>query len=309
MATYNVLGEYTEISENETSIYHQNARIKKIENLEKCKNLKELKLISNCVEKIENLENNLELENLELYENSIKKIENISMLTKLKVLDLSFNKIKIIENLDKLVNLEELYLSSNKISKIENLENCKKLRLLELGYNKIRKIENLESLTNLEELWLGKNKITEMDLPYLPKLKKLSLQNNRLTEWNEKSINNILQITELYLNSNKLSCIVESVKNLKELKIFDLSCNEIKDITICSDLKSVEEFWFNDNNIEDFKMVENLIHNDNLRTLYLEKNKIETTLGDKYRKIIIETLPQLTQLDAVPVKPLKISKT
>lgn len=308
MATYNVLGEITEFNENETSICHQYSRIKKIENLEKCKNLKELMLISNCIEKIENLEENQELEHLELYENMIRKIENISMLTKLRVLDLSFNKIKIIENLDALVNLEELYLSSNKIAKIENLDSCKKLRLLELGYNKIRKIENIENLTNLEELWLGKNKITEMKLPYLPKLKKLSLQNNRLTDWCGTSINNILYINELYLSYNKISYIIECVKNLKELKIFDLSYNEIENITICSELKSVEELWLNSNKISSFEMIENLKGNTNLKTLYLEKNQIEETLLDSYRDTIIKTLPQLVQLDALPITPIKITK-
>lgn len=308
MATYNVLGEITELNENETTICHQYARIKKIENLEKCKKLKVLMLISNCIEKIENLEENRELEHLELYENMIRKIENISMLTKLRVLDLSFNKIKNIENLDTLVNLEELYLSSNKIAKIENLESCKKLRLLELGYNKIRKIENIENLTNLEELWLGKNKITEMKLPYLPKLKKLSLQNNRLTEWCETSINNILDINELYLSYNKIDYIIECVKNLKELKIFDLSYNEIENITICSELKSVEELWLNCNKISSFAMVENLKGNTNLKTLYLEKNPVEQTLLDSYRDTIIKTLPQLVQLDALPITPIKITK-
>lgn len=308
MASYNALKDITELNENETYICHQYSRIKKIENLEKCKKLKVLMLISNCIEKIENLGENTELEHLELYENMIKKIENISMLTRLKVLDLSFNKIKIIENLDTLVNLEELYLSSNKIAKIENLGNCKKLRLLELGYNKIRKIENIENLVNLEELWLGKNKITQMELPYLPKLKKLSLQNNRLTEWCEKSINNVLNLTELYLSSNKLNYILDSVKNLKGLKIFDLAYNEIENIMICSELQSVEDLWLNNNKIQNFTMIENLKANKNLKTLYLEKNKVAEDLLDSYRDTVIKTLPQLVQLDALFTTPIKLSQ-
>ncbi|GAW80028.1 protein phosphatases PP1 regulatory subunit sds22 [Plasmodium gonderi] len=309
MTTYNVLGEITTFDEKETIISHQYARIRKIENVDKCKNLKILQLISNCIEKIENLENNLELENLELYENSIKKIENICMLTNLKILDLSFNKIRIIENIDTLINLEELYLSSNKIAKIENLQNCKKLRLLELGYNKIRKIENLENLTNLEELWLGKNKIEELNIPFFPKLKKLSLQHNRLTNWSVDSIQNIPQVTELYVSYNKLSFIIDNIKELKHLKVFDLSYNEIENILICSELKSVEELWLNNNNIHNIEMIKNLRENENLKTLYLEKNEIQETLKDNYRSQIISILPQLKQLDALPISPIKVSQS
>ncbi|ETW56420.1 hypothetical protein PFUGPA_01593 [Plasmodium falciparum Palo Alto/Uganda] len=260
-----------------------------------------LKLISNCIEKLENLENNVQLEHLELYENMIKKIENISMLINLKVLDLSFNKIKIIENLETLVNLEELYLSSNKISKIENLQNCKKLRLLELGYNKIRMIENIEHLTNLEELWLGKNKIEQINLPYLPKLKKLSVQHNRLTDICEKSIKNILCVEELYISYNKINHIIDTFKDLKHLKVFDLSYNEINNISICSYLKSLEELWLNNNNIDNLEMIKKLSTIENLKTLYLEKNKIQDNLKENYRKTIIHILPQLKQLDALPI--------
>lgn len=39
MATYNVLGEITTFDENETIISHQYSRIRKIENIEKCKKL------------------------------------------------------------------------------------------------------------------------------------------------------------------------------------------------------------------------------------------------------------------------------
>ncbi|SBT33013.1 protein phosphatases PP1 regulatory subunit sds22, putative [Plasmodium ovale wallikeri] len=308
MATYNVLGELTPFDEDETVISHQYSRIKKIENVGKCKKLKTLQLISNCIEKIENLESNLELEHLELYENMIKKIENISMLKKLKVLDLSFNRIKVIENLDSLENLEELYLSSNKIAKIENLQNCKSLKLLELGYNKIRKIENLEGLTNLEELWLGKNKIEEFELPELPKLKKLSLQHNRLTNWSIKSIDNILSVTELYLSYNKLSTIIDNVNKMKCLKVLDLSYNEIENIFVCSELKSVEELWLNNNNINNLDMIKQLSNNENLKTLYLEKNIIQDILKDNYREKIISILPQLKQLDALLINPIKVSK-
>ncbi|EAA22066.1 protein phosphatase-1 regulatory subunit 7 alpha2, partial [Plasmodium yoelii yoelii] len=308
MATYNVLGEITTFDENETIISHQYSRIRKIENIEKCKKLMTLQLISNCIEKIENLENNVELEHLELYENSIKKIENISMLINLKVLDLSFNKIKVIENLDALVNLEELYLSSNKISKIENLENCKNLRLLELGYNKIRKIENIENLKNLEELWLGKNKIEQLELPELPKLKKLSLQHNRLTKWDEKSINNVLSLNELYLSYNKLNEINDKIKELKYLKVLDLAYNEIENILICSELKHLEELWLNNNNIKSLDMIIKLKNNENLKTLYLEKNEIQDNLKDTYRDQIISILPQIQQLDALLVSPTNLVK-
>ncbi|KAK2198255.1 bifunctional WD40 repeat/G-protein beta WD-40 repeat/WD40-YVTN repeat-like-containing domain superfamily/WD40 repeat [Babesia duncani] len=60
------------------------ARVKRIENLDQCVNLKKLVLSSNVIEKIENLDNNTLLEHLDLYQNKIEKIENISHLKSLK---------------------------------------------------------------------------------------------------------------------------------------------------------------------------------------------------------------------------------
>lgn len=132
-------------------------------------------------------------------------------------------------------------------------------------------IENIEHLTNLEELWLGKNKIEQINLPYLPKLKKLSVQHNRLTDICEKSIKNILCVEELYISYNKINHIIDTFKDLKHLKVFDLSYNEINNISICSYLKSLEELWLNNNNIDNLEMIDptNSIHYYPFDTLHL----------------------------------------
>ena len=42
-------------------------------------------------------------------------------------------------------------------------------------------MENLETLIDLQELWLGRNRIKFINLCGLKRIKKLSLQSNRLT--------------------------------------------------------------------------------------------------------------------------------
>ncbi|ETW36175.1 hypothetical protein PFTANZ_03093 [Plasmodium falciparum Tanzania (2000708)] len=138
-------------------------------------------------------------------------------------------------------------------------------------------IENIEHLTNLEELWLGKNKIEQINLPYLPKLKKLSVQHNRLTDICEKSIKNILCVEELYISYNKINHIIDTFKDLKHLKVFDLSYNEINNISICSYLKSLEE------------LCRNNIHH------HKKKNEVNNTL-EEYKDIIPDIEIQIENL-------------
>jgi len=93
---YTPLGsEECPINADDTEVEYSMAfRIPKIENLEKCKELRFLGLRKNLITKLEGLDENTGLEELELYDNRIRHIENISHLTNLVFLDLSFNRIK-----------------------------------------------------------------------------------------------------------------------------------------------------------------------------------------------------------------------
>jgi len=297
--TYAQLGTDLPISPDSTTIHFQCARIKKLENLEHCTKLRKLELIANCVEKLENLEANTELEHLELYQNLLKKIENIEHLHQLRVLDLSFNKIRKINCLHNFVHLEKLYLSANKIIEVQGLDALCNLKLLELGANRIRVVTNIAHMTQLEELWLGKNKIVSMELPPLPRLKRVSFQNNRLEEWHPSLFSNCPNITHLYLGHNKLPDFPTYFQNLKQLEELDMASNALQTLPRM-DLPALKEYWLNYNNISSLDQVRTLDCFPQLETVYLEHNPIwkPPPHDDLYKNAILTVVPYLKQLDS-----------
>ena len=309
-------GEDIEVNTDDEEIIVQHFRVKKIENLEKCTNLKNLTIVASCVSRLESLTTNVNLVHLEVYQGLLRKIENISHLRSLLVLDLSFNEIGKIEGISDLVLLEKLYLSNNHITRIEGLETLRNLKVLELGSNRIRKIENIENLSNLEELWLGKNKINELNniCGVFPNLKQLSLQSNRLTIWppvdffNEK----IPNLQSLYLGSNQLpNPDQNTLEGLIHIQELDLSCNMMTEIPNFQTTTLIEELWMNDNLIPDtftFNRIGKYF--PKLKTLYMERNPVQTECPLDYRtQALANAPPTLQQLDACLVSAERVVNT
>lgn len=297
--TYQQIGTDLDVTPDDEVLHFQCTRIKRLENLEKCKKLRKLELIANCIEKIENLDENLALEHLEIYQSLIKKIDNIEHLVNLRVLDLSFNRIRKINCLLTLTNLEKLYLSANKIVDVQGLDSLVNLKLLELGANRIRTLTDISHMTKLEELWLGKNKLVTMALPPLPSLKRVSLQNNRLEEWDESLFRNCPNITHLYLGHNKLPDFPDYFESLKQLTELDMASNVVSTLRRM-DLPEMAEFWLNYNNVASLEYVEVLNCFPKLETVYLEHNPIwkPPPHDDLYKNAILAAVPYLKQLDA-----------
>ncbi|CDJ35327.1 uncharacterized protein EMH_0025340 [Eimeria mitis] len=296
------LGIDIPLNPDDEELVFQASRIFKIENLNNFKKLKKLALIANEVTVIEGLEEQgPTLEQLELYQNHIKRIDNIQHLTHLRVLDLSFNNIRRIEHLETLVNLRELFLSSNKITKIEGLSTLKELRTLELGSNRIRVVEGIENLKNLNELWLGRNKITRMELPHLPQLTRVSLQSNRIEEWETDLFKNCPKLRELYLSHNNIPSPPTEIRQLVELTVLDLSCNRIEDVENIASLSQLQDLWLNDNKLATVEKVRCLQQLPALGTLYLERNPLQASLGPGYRQAVTDVLPRISQLDAISI--------
>ena len=299
-----------DVHTDDEEVLSQHLRVKRIENLAKCKKLKRLSIVASCVREIEGLDENKDLEELEIYQGLLTQIHNISHLTRLRVLDLSFNNIKRIENLEPLVNLEKLYLSNNKISVIEGLESLTKLRVLELGSNRIRSVDApcFAQLTELEELWLGKNKITDMDgfKPFrFSKLRQLSLQSNRLTKWTPELFGLVAQNLEnVYLGSNQLPDLDERIlesMNPNSLVELDLSCNALTQVPqFPKPMNTLEELWLNDNlidSVESLKCLNRIF--PSLRTIYIERNPVHSQCPLDCRNTIIQHAPKsLEQIDA-----------
>lgn len=97
-----------------THLHLQNKRIRRINRLERCVNLKVLYL----------------------YDNMIEAIENLEFATKLQYLHLENNVIKAIPSLG-LSNLVKLFLDENEISVVRGLESCTKLEELHIAKQRL----------------------------------------------------------------------------------------------------------------------------------------------------------------------------
>lgn len=114
---------------------------------------------------------------------------------------------------------------------------------------------------------------------------------------------------------------IETIENLDKntkLETLDLALNRVAKIENLNHLQELEELWvnstvinlinkfkkfylfvyvqLNDNQVTDWKCIENLMVNKKLATIYLERNEIAKDV--QYRKKIMLTLPWLTKIDA-----------
>eukprot|EP00026_Physarum_polycephalum_P010540 Phypoly_transcript_10706.p1 GENE.Phypoly_transcript_10706~~Phypoly_transcript_10706.p1 ORF type:complete len:331 (+),score=36.47 Phypoly_transcript_10706:44-994(+) len=285
-----------DLSPNLTELDLTNNRLKSLQNLTHLTNLQKLTLRQNLLPSAEALLSLTTLTHLDLYDNQLTSCENFNF-PHVTNLDLSFNHLRHIPNALALPSIKELYFVNNKISAISTgVRNLTTLTLLELGSNRIRNLENLELLVNLEQLWLGMNKITTIqNLDTLTKVTKMSIQSNRLTSIGN-GLANLVSLQELYLSHNGITHI-SGLDTLVNLKILDLSSNQITKLENVTSLRSLEEFWFNDNKAESWEDLETqLTPLTNLRTLYLEGNPL--TKHAQYKSRIIHMFTALVQLDA-----------
>jgi protein phosphatase 1 regulatory subunit 7 len=83
-----------------------------------------------------------------------------------------------------------------------------------------------------------------------------------------------------------------------KLQTLDVAVNKIKKIENIEHLVELEEFWANNNEIEDWNDVYVLETCTKLGTVYLEKNPIQIKFQEQYRRRIMAVLPNLKQIDA-----------
>lgn len=289
-----------------TSLYLTNNRLKVIQKLEPCVNLRDLVLRQNAITAIEGLDTLENLEELDLYINQIEKISSSTFEKnpKLKRLDLSFNQLRTLDEFpsSNLSSLEEMYLIGNKIRHITGMRDMPKLTMLELGDNRIRTIENLDNLTALQGLWLGRNKITQIqNLGALTQLKRLSIQSNRIETIG--GLDHLVHLEELYLSHNGISSM-HGIQNLTNLRVLDLSVNFIEHIEYVENLILLKEFWMNGNKLQSFDELFLLRNAVELETVYLEANPLAS--DPVYEQKALDILPKsLEQLDALMIDEVR----
>ncbi|GMH35388.1 hypothetical protein BSKO_03256 [Bryopsis sp. KO-2023] len=267
--------------------------------------LRKLSLRQNLIENadvVDDFQSKNCLEDLELRDNQFQTLPVLTGFPSLKRLEISYNEIRSMSDISRLgsTSLMELYLASNKITKIEGLELLSTLEILELGSNRIRTIESIGHLTRLTQLWLGRNRITEIqNLASLTMLRQLSLQSNRLETM--QGLEACVGLEELYISHNGIS-VMEGLLGLTNLRVLDLSNNRIAKIEDVDNLKLLEDLWMNDNQIDSYQLLYEAMEGprQTLTTVYLEGNGVAK--DPMYQRKMLEILPNLTQLDANPVR-------
>ena len=99
---------------------------------------------------------------------------------------------------------------------------------------------------------------------------------------------------------------ISLLSEMPSLEIISLSVNHIKDLTVFSKLKNVKELYLKDNHISDFRQIEYLKNCPKLETLCLLDNPISKQ--QNYRQKILDILPFLKKLDDVENEHLDFDK-
>ncbi|KAK9101072.1 hypothetical protein Scep_024502 [Stephania cephalantha] len=231
-----------------------------------------------------------------LRDNKLTKIPDASIFKSLLVFDVSSNEIFSLNGLSKIsATLEELYLSKNEVPKIEQIDHLINLQILELGSNRLEVMENLHNLTNLQELWLGRNHIQAVNLCELKCIKKISLQNNRLTSM--IGFQGCVALEELYLGHNGISKM-EGLSALLNLRVLDVASNKLTAVDDIETLTKLEDLWLNDNQIASLDALDTALAGSrhNLTTIYLTRNPCAS--APNYSIRLRQFFPNLEQIDS-----------
>jgi uncharacterized protein (TIGR03067 family) len=157
--------------------------ISKLDGLEKCKNLLEIKLSKNQIVDLAPLKELSNLQSLDLSANKIADISALKGLTKLQYIELSNNQITKVDALSGMTSLSALYISGNQISDVLPLGSLTNLSSLSLGQNRIKDVGALAKVTRLFSLDLNDNQIEDVTpLTKQPPMSTLQLERNKIAD-------------------------------------------------------------------------------------------------------------------------------
>lgn len=152
-----------------THLHLQGKRLRVIENLEKCSNLKVLYLYDNQIEVIENLDFSKLLSYVYLQNNLISVLPTLD-LTCLRKLYLDDNQIQYVTGLEACTALEELHLANQRLPAFTPLEFdpltlqavAETLQVLEISGCQIKSFKPIAHLTSLRKLFAENNDIVDI---------------------------------------------------------------------------------------------------------------------------------------------------
>ena len=183
------------------------------------------------------------------------ELQEVTALYSLDKLSLRDNQITDIQPLAQLGGLDELDLSGNQVRDISPLEGLKGLRALVLDRNPVRNCEALQGMLHLKNLSVVETGLEKEEL--LPLSEKLPGCAIRFDESGEEAVLLAgevypLSATELILSGKGLSDI-SALSDFKDLRILDLSNNEITELRPIMELSKLEKLSLSGNMISDLR--------------------------------------------------------
>lgn len=187
--------------------------------------------------------------------------------------------------------LSSLSFESNRISKIEDFayENLNHLFALKLLKNQLEEIRQhtFQGLAELVVLNLNQNKIRSIQrgsFECLVQLKYLRLEQNQLSLLSDDTFRGLGNLLDISIGRNLIQIINNSLKSLGNIKMIDLSDNQISDLDLNEfvQFKNLENLRLSNSGFSFNKTIQN--HNEQnakiskLEYLYLDGNNLSDPL-------------------------------
>ncbi|XP_017890926.1 leucine-rich repeat-containing protein 47-like [Ceratina calcarata] len=151
------------------------------------------------------------------------------------------------EEIGQLVNLATLVLHSNDISKIPGtIVKLEKLKVLDCSRNKLSSLpDEISKLPQLTTMNLSSNLLRSLPTQMSNvKLSVLDLSNNQFEEFPDVCYPELIHLSEIYANGNKIKAIPTTISQLASLKILNVADNSITavpgEIADCNKLKDLD---------------------------------------------------------------------
>jgi Leucine-rich repeat (LRR) protein len=175
------------------------------------------------------------LRTLSLQDNSIASLPStLCSCTDLRELNLQNNKLEILpEHIGYLYALKRLHLSKNKLVTLPtSINELIHLEMLDVSKNKLQNIPSLSNMRSLTILTVMENNIETLPVfPIAGKLATIQFGYNLIREINTEVLEGSKQsIAELHINNNRISVIPLPIALLINIKVIDVSNNDITDV-------------------------------------------------------------------------------
>ena len=139
-----------------------------------------------------------------------------------------------------------------------------------ISHNRIKDLDpnQFEKLVNLHELYLANNQINKLSpnqFDALDKFQRLYLSNNQIKELDPNQFSALFDLQLLYLENNKIKKF--SFNELKQLKVLDISCNQLEEFVSSISKSNITEL-----NLFNNKLIHFSFQNKSLKKLDLSCN-------------------------------------